>query len=132
MIYYRCDMPQANLGVFTAAVATLAFGFVATRAEQIDTKRLNTTLPPQPKLIIRTEDLFPPTSPTRLGMFTLVPPDTKGEVVRVSVPIGELVSRAARAISDANHRRAERKADERVRKDLAQFFASRSKETPDR
>jgi hypothetical protein len=56
-------------------------------------------------------------------MVTLVPPEMNGEVVRVSVPIGELVSKATGAISDANHRRAERKADERVRKDLEQFIA---------
>ena len=57
-------------------------------------------------------------------MFTLVPPNTNGELIRISIPVGELVSRAARAISDANHRRAERKADERVRKDLEQFIAA--------
>jgi hypothetical protein len=57
-------------------------------------------------------------------MFTLVRPEANGEVIRVAIPVGELVSRAARAISDANHRRAERRADERVRKEFAQFLAS--------
>jgi len=125
-VYYRLAMQRANLRnvVVTTAIATLALGVVSTRAEQVDLKRLNTTPQTQPRLIIRTEDLFPLTPPTRLGMFTMVPPETNGEVVRVSVPIGELVSRAARAISDANHRRAERKADERVRKDLEQFITA--------
>jgi len=80
----------------------------------------------QPRLIIRPEDLFPIMRPTRLGMLTLQPPQTTGEVVRISIPVGELVSKAARALSDANHRRAERDADERVRKDLEQFIAATS------
>lgn len=131
MIYDRFEMRRANLRdvVLTTAITILAVGVASARAEQLDTKRITTTPQPQPRLIIRTEELFPPTAPTRLGMFTLVPPQTKGEVVRVSIPVGELMSRAARGISDANHRRAERKADERVREDLAQFLASRPKET---
>jgi hypothetical protein len=78
----------------------------------------------QAKLVINAEDLFPLTRPTRLGLFTVVPPRMTGEVVRVSVPVGELVSKAVRAISDANHRRAERQADQRVRNDLARFLAA--------
>ena len=35
-----------------------------------------------------------------------------------------MLSKTAHAISDANHRRAERQADERVRKDLEQFLAA--------
>ena len=61
---------------------------------------------------------------TGLGMLTLAPPQTSGEVVRVSIPIGELVSRGARTMSDANRRHAERNADERVRKDLERFVAA--------
>ena len=83
----------------------------------------------QPKLVIKTEDLFPLTRPTRLGLFTVVPPQTNGEVVRLSVPIGELVSKAAHAISEANHRRAERQAGERVRDDLARFLAATARPT---
>jgi hypothetical protein len=60
-------------------------------------------------------------------MFRLVQPETNGEVVRVSIPVGELVSKAARAVSDANHHRAERKADERVRKDVERFLAASAK-----
>ena len=82
------------------------------------------TSPAPPKLVIRREDLFPLTRPARLGRLTLVPPQTSGEVVRVSIPIGELVSRGARTISAANRRHAERKADERVRKDLERFVAA--------
>jgi hypothetical protein len=77
--------------------------------------------PPPHKLIIRSEALFPLTHPTRFGMFTLVPPETNGEVIRVTIPVGELASRAARAISDARHRRAVRKVDERIARELQQL-----------
>jgi hypothetical protein len=108
----------------TVLLVLVGIGVGSARAEQAEPKRINAALQTPPKLIIRPEDLFPLTPPTRLGMLTLVPPENNGEVVRVSVPVGELVSKAARAISDANHRRAERKADERVRKDLEQFLAA--------
>lgn len=81
-------------------------------------------LPPQQRLVIHSEDLFPLTRPTRVAMFTLAPPETNGEVVRVAIPIGELASRAARAISDARHRRAERKVDRRIARELQQFKSS--------
>jgi hypothetical protein len=47
----------------------------------------------------------------------------------VSVPVGELVSKAIRAISKAHHRRAERQADERVRIDLERFLAATANPT---
>jgi len=72
-------------------------------------------------LIIRSENLFPLTLPARFGMFALAPPEANGEVIRVSIPIGELASRAARAISDARHRRAERKVDKRIARELLQL-----------
>jgi hypothetical protein len=112
----------------TAAVILLVvvgIGFGSARAEQAEPpKRINAAFQTPPNLIIRSEELFPLTPPTRLGMLTLVPPENNGEVVRVSVPVGEGISKAARAISNANHRRGERKADERVRKDLEQFIAA--------
>jgi|SRR5689334_18559208 hypothetical protein len=110
-----------------AAVAVSFLCWIATvSADQLarDPKQIDSAIQPQTKLIIRPEELFPLTRPTRLGMFTLQPPQTTGEVIRVSIPVGELVSKAARALSDANHRRSERKADERVRKDLEQFLAT--------
>ena len=106
------------------AVALLVLSINSAGAEQ-EPKGVSTTSQPPPKLVIRTDELFPLTPPTRLGMFTLAPPQKDGEVIRVAIPVGDVVSRTARAISDANHRRAERKADERVRKDLDQFLARR-------
>jgi hypothetical protein len=60
---------------------------------------------------------------TRLGALTLVPPDTNGEIVKVAIPIGELTTRAIRAVTNAQHRRAERAAERRVFEDLQAFQA---------
>src|SRR5687768_2418820 len=53
-------------------------------------------------------------SPTKLGIFTLVPPTSRGEMVRVSVPIGELVTRAFKRVAAANQRRQEVAARRKV------------------
>lgn len=103
-------------------VSSLGIAIGSATAEQTDPKRTIQPPQPQPRLIIRADELFPLT-PSRIGMFTVVPPERDGEFIRVAIPVGELVSRAARAVSNANHRRAERKADERVRNDVAQFLA---------
>lgn len=110
--------------VAPAVAIVLCMGIGSAHGEQVERQRIAVTAPAPPKLIIRRADLFPLTRPARLGMLTLVPPQTTGEVVRVSIPIGELVSRGARTISDANRRHAGRKADERVRKDLERFVAA--------
>ncbi len=59
--------------------------------------------------------------PTTLGIFTLVPPELQGEFVRVSVPIGELVSRAFRGVAAARQRRQEEAARRRVKAALKWF-----------
>lgn len=45
--------------------------------------------------------------PKTFGIFTFVPPIAQGEMVRVSVPIGQLVSRAFKGAAMANRRRQE-------------------------
>ena len=122
-------MQRTNLAILVVVAAIGAFivgSMVSVRAEQVDSQRVKTTSPPlsPPRLIIRADELFPITPPPRLGVLTLVPPQTNGEIIRVGIPVGELISKATRSISDANHRRAERKADDRVRKDLEQFIAA--------
>ena len=62
-------------------------------------------------------------SARKLGVFTLVPPITAGEVIRVRVPIGELVSRAAHGISKARRNRAENAARAEVARSLAEFLS---------
>ncbi len=61
----------------------------------------------QPSPIVRSVAPFESAAPKTLGIFTLVPPILPGEMVRVSVPIGELVSRAFRGAAAANRRRQE-------------------------
>jgi hypothetical protein len=48
-------------------------------------------------------------------------PETRGEVARVTVPIGEVAVRAARAVGDARQKRAERKAREEVQRAIEEF-----------
>lgn len=63
-------------------------------------------------------------APTTFGIVTLVPPTLQGEMVRVSVPIGELVSRAFRGAAAANRRRQEAAARRKVEAAL-QWFKER-------
>jgi hypothetical protein len=84
---------------------------------------------PERPLILTTPDWTAP-EPRRFGVFTLLPPQSKGEVIRMMVPVGEIATRTARAISTARYRRAERKAREAVQRDLDAFRASRSSLPP--
>lgn len=64
-------------------------------------------------------------APVRLGILTLVPPVHRGEIVRVRLPIGELVSAAAHRISTANQRRREAAARQEVQRALSACVARR-------
>lgn len=46
-------------------------------------------------------------APTSIGVLTFVPPVFRGEMVRVSLPISDVVSRAMRGIATAHRRRQE-------------------------
>jgi hypothetical protein len=76
-----------------------------------------------PPLVISSAAPPPEVHLTRLGVLTLVPPDRNGEMVKVAIPIGELTTRAVRAVSNAQRRRAERAAERRVLEDLRAFQA---------
>ena len=52
----------------------------------------------------------------KIGILTLTAPEHPGEIVRVSLPVGDLVTRAVRGVGAAKHRRAERKAREEVQR----------------
>lgn len=95
----------------------------AARAEQSDSrpKPPNSPLPTQPRLVIRSEELFPISRPARIGVFTLAPPETNGEVIRLSVPVGEFVMKSVRAIADARRRAEERKVEQRIAKELREL-----------
>lgn len=75
----------------------------------------------QPSPIVRGVAPVESASPKRLGIFTLVPPTSRGEMVRVSVPIGELVTRAFKGVAAANQRRQEVAARRKVEAALKWF-----------
>jgi hypothetical protein len=77
----------------------------------------------QPGLNIPTLPSWMDPGPRRLGILTLLPPQANGGLIRVAVPVGDLAARAARAVSSARHRRAERRASERVQRALQNFQA---------
>lgn len=75
----------------------------------------------QPILVVPSVGQVESTLPKTLGILTLVPPIRPGEIVRVSVPIGDLVSRAFRSVAGANQRRQESAARRRVEAALKRF-----------
>jgi hypothetical protein len=70
--------------------------------------------------VFATETPAPP--PVRFGPFTLVPPELRGEFVRVSFPIGEYVSKAFKGLAAANQRHQEAAARRRVEAALKHFL----------
>ena len=75
----------------------------------------------QPRPIVRGVDPAESNLPKTFGIFTFVPPTRPGEMVRVTIPIGELVSRAFKGVAAANHRRQEAAARRRVAADIKWF-----------
>jgi hypothetical protein len=62
----------------------------------------------------------------KLGPFTLGTTHVRGEIIRLSLPVGEYVSRGARHLSAANRRRKERAAQRQVAADLEAFERHRT------
>jgi hypothetical protein len=116
---------------FFGVVLVVASGFAfPAEAQQVPTpasvESLRAALQKSPQSSL-TIPAFPWVAPrsTRLGIFTLVPPRGRGEMVRVMVPIGDLVSRATHGVSNARRHRAERHAREEVTQALRDFEAGR-------
>ena len=79
----------------------------------------------QPSSLVRDVPLVEGVSPTKVGIFTLVPPASRGEMIRVSIPVGELVTRGFKGLAAANHRRQETAARRRVEAELKAFTRAR-------
>jgi hypothetical protein len=79
-------------------------------------QRIRAALAQDQLVTIGAPSLFDGTTPVErhFGFLTFLPPDTPGEFVRVRVPIGALVSRAAHSAAAAQHHRAERSAHDEV------------------
>jgi hypothetical protein len=56
--------------------------------------------------------------PKALGPFTQVQPVLRGEIIRVSLPVGEYVTRAIGAIATANRKRKETAIRRRIEVEL--------------
>jgi hypothetical protein len=68
----------------------------------------------------------PPPVRRKLGPLTLVHPEMRGEFVRVSIPVGELISRAVDRIRTAAVRRQEAAARREVEAALQAFAETAS------
>jgi hypothetical protein len=79
----------------------------------------------QPSPIVRGVAPVDSASPRQLGIFTLVPPASRGEMIRISIPIGEFITRAVRGVAGANQRRQEAAARRRVEAALEAFARAR-------
>jgi hypothetical protein len=119
----------ASLRVLTRAMRGLAAGILVSSvcaapllAQERDRslQRIDLALQ-QPSPIVRSFAPVERPSPKKLGIFTLVPPTSPGELIRVSVPIGELVARAFRGVAAANQRRQEVAARREVEAALKWF-----------
>jgi hypothetical protein len=62
--------------------------------------------------------------PKRIGVFTVVPPERRGEMIQLSTPLGDLTMRAVRAVGQTQYRRAEQKARKEVSQALEDFQAT--------
>jgi hypothetical protein len=114
---------------FILSLGLLCWGLAAPASaqqpESSSLQRVRVSLQNPP---VQSSLVIPPTDEpgrVRLGILTLVPPQLRGEMVRVSLPVGELATRAVRGLAAANRRRAERKAREDVQRELRQFEAKR-------
>jgi hypothetical protein len=70
---------------------------------------------------LRGPRLFEIDPPRKLGVFTLVEPRLRGEIVRISLPLGGFVMGAVESVAAANQRRREAAARRRVNTALKSF-----------
>lgn len=106
------------------AVAFLMFSAVAApvlaQPQDPAVRRLSLALqqprPPVGGLVLGTVD-----DPKTFGIFTVVAPELRGEMIRVSLPIGALVTQAYRGVAARNRRRQEQAARRQVQADLRRF-----------
>ena len=83
-----------------------------------DRIRLAQQPPPLPPQTPGISIFNPQAGETKFGPFTLRTPELRGEMIRLSLPVGEYASRVARRISNANRRRQEASARRRIAAEL--------------
>jgi hypothetical protein len=108
--------------------------FMASVNLRADERQTQSTLPPEPLTVAApqplrlTIPLWTDPPPKRIGVLTVVPPDRRGEMIQMSLPIGDLTMRAARTVGQAQRRRAEEKARKEVAHAITDFQAAQREE----
>ena len=115
-----------------ASLVMVLFLVASVRAQQansstsVERVRLALENSPQPRFTSPTLLPWIAPGPTRLGILTLLPPQRNGQFVSFVVPVGDLLMRAVHTVPAAQHRRAETRAHEEVRRAFQDFQAQLS------
>src|SRR5690349_13596012 len=90
------------------AIVVMSSWPLSLRAQESSLDKIRISLQ-QPAPVSGTTPLptHPGPLPRKLGPLTLVRPETRGEFIRVSIPVGELISRAVEHMRAAATRRQE-------------------------
>jgi len=116
----RVKFAATALGVLMAGLGLPSLLLAQERDRSVERVRAGLQRQSQPGSSVLTWTEPPP---KKLGIFTLVSPREPGEMVRLRLPIGELVAKAAQGVSAANQRRRETSARHDVQKALTAFIA---------
>ena len=130
------SLSQTSLIVLVLAALPWPHALTVLRAQEANSpppsaplERIRAALKDQPSRLTVGPMVPIPPDERRFGILTFVPPDTRGEFVRVRVPVGALVTSVTRSIARAQRRRAEKAARgevatalEEFRKDLPREF----------
>jgi hypothetical protein len=121
----------SHTSVFIVVIAALACSYALTvvEAQEVNSPSSSTSLE-RVRVALQQRESSPlivgpmiPLSPDewRFGILTFLTPDTRGEFVRVRVPIGAPVGGVAHSIAATRHHGAEKTAREDVAKALEEF-----------
>ncbi len=109
------------------AIVVMSSWQLVLRAQELSLERISVALQqPAPVFGATPVPTDPPPVSRKLGPLTLVQPEMRGEFVRVSLPVGELISRAVDGIRTAAMRRQEAAARREVDVALKAFAETAS------
>lgn len=103
-----------------AMLLSIACGRPLTGQERDPSLRISVALEKPAGIDISTVPQIPD-YPIKLGPFRQVAPERRGEVIRLSLPIGEYVANAIGALASAKRRRDEAAARRKVDEALREF-----------
>src|SRR5262245_6357510 len=117
-------MRRLTAGLVVTALCPLS---LMAQAREPSLERISLALQQPPPVIGISVIPDPPAPPVKLGPLRFVTPTGRGELVRVSIPVGELVSKAFKGVAHANHRRKEAAARREVEAALKQFASQQQR-----